>query len=228
VSGIYGHGSVDGKMLTIEDVTRNVLQHLQDTLTSLEANLYNGMIVHLFVKNMDDFAKINAVYKTFLRENPPARACIQLNLPEDIAIQMDCLVYAAPSTHCSVRDAMHVQSISHWAPANIGPYSQATKVGDTIFVSGSIGLLPSTMSMIPGGITQEAPLSLQHVERVITALNPGESLQGIVHRFCFLTSPAFVSVAKNAWHRMSNAKVRQVNCLLKGKVTLVVINQVVT
>ena len=65
------------------------------------------------------------------------RACIQLNLPEDIAIQVDCLVYAAPSTDCSVgapstdcsvRDAMHVQSISHWAPANIGPYSQATKV----------------------------------------------------------------------------------------------------
>ena len=101
------------------------------------------------------------------------------------------------------------------------------QVGDTIFVSGSIGLLPSTMSMIPGGITQEAPLALQHVERVITALNPGESLQGIVHGFCFLTSPAFVSVAKNAWHRMSNAKVRQVNCLIKGKATLVVVSQVV-
>ena len=26
------------------------------------------------------------------------------------------------------RSAMHVQSISHWAPANIGPYSQAVKV----------------------------------------------------------------------------------------------------
>jgi len=56
------------------------------------------------------------------------RACIQLNLPEDIAIQVDCLAYAAQSTDPSVRDAMHVQSISHWAPANIGPYSQATKV----------------------------------------------------------------------------------------------------
>jgi len=121
---------------------------------------------------MDDFAKINAVYKTFLRVNPPARACIQLNLPEDIAIQVDCLVYAAQSTDTSVREAMHVQSISHWAPANIGPYSQATKAGDTIFVSGSIGLWPPTMSMIQGGISQEAPLSLQHVERVITALNP--------------------------------------------------------
>ena len=34
VSGIYGHGSVDGKMLTIEDVTRNVLQHLQGETSS--------------------------------------------------------------------------------------------------------------------------------------------------------------------------------------------------
>ena len=56
------------------------------------------------------------------------RACIQLNLPEDVAIQVDCLVYAAQSADASVREAMHVQSISHWAPANIGPYSQATKV----------------------------------------------------------------------------------------------------
>ena len=56
------------------------------------------------------------------------RACIQLNLPEDVVIQVDCLVHAAQSADASVREAMHVQSISHWAPANIGPYSQATKV----------------------------------------------------------------------------------------------------
>ena len=59
------------------------------------------------------------------------RACIQLNLPEDIAIQVDCLVYTSQSGDTSIREAMHVQSISHWAPANIGPYSQATKVSLT-------------------------------------------------------------------------------------------------
>jgi len=31
------------------------------------------MMVHLFVKNMDDFAKVNSVYKSFLTVNPPAR-----------------------------------------------------------------------------------------------------------------------------------------------------------
>lgn len=56
------------------------------------------------------------------------RACIQLNLPDDIAMQVDCLVHSPQTQEATVREAMHVQSISHWAPANIGPYSQATKV----------------------------------------------------------------------------------------------------
>lgn len=37
VSGIYGHCSVDGKMLSIEDVTRNALQHLQGETSSHSA-----------------------------------------------------------------------------------------------------------------------------------------------------------------------------------------------
>ena len=56
------------------------------------------------------------------------RACIQLNLPDEIAMQVDCLVYSPSNREASSREAMHVQSISNWAPANIGPYSQATKV----------------------------------------------------------------------------------------------------
>ena len=32
---------------------------------------------------------------------------------------------------------MHVQSISNWAPANIGPYSQALRVGHTTWQGGS-------------------------------------------------------------------------------------------
>lgn len=61
--------------------------------------------------------------------------------------------------------------------------------------------------MVSGGILREAPLSLQHVDRILTALNVVESLQSVVHGFCFLTSSVSVPVAKNAW-----------NCALKDKV----------
>ena len=42
---------------------------------------------------------------------------------------------------------MHVQSFSHWAPANIGPYSQAVQIGDALFLAGQIGLVPGIMQL---------------------------------------------------------------------------------
>ena len=49
MSGIYGHCSIDGKMLAIEDVTRNVLQHLQGE-TSTQST------VHRLRKQLSTFA----------------------------------------------------------------------------------------------------------------------------------------------------------------------------
>ena len=42
------------------------------------------------------------------------------------------------------------------APAAIGPYSQAIKVGNTVWVSGQIPLDPDTMEVVTGGIEAEA------------------------------------------------------------------------
>lgn len=57
---------------------------------------------------------------------------MQARLPAGQLLQMDVLIHtwsAAPEEDCfQHRDTMHVQSISHWAPANIGPYSQAVQV----------------------------------------------------------------------------------------------------
>jgi len=42
------------------------------------------------------------------------------------------------------------------APAAIGPYSQAIKVGDTVWLSGQIPLDPSTMELVPGDTAAQA------------------------------------------------------------------------
>ena len=41
------------------------------------------------------------------------------------------------------------------APSAIGPYSQAVKVGNTVWISGQIPLDPDTMDVVPGGIEAE-------------------------------------------------------------------------
>jgi len=41
------------------------------------------------------------------------------------------------------------------APSAIGPYSQAIKVGNTVWISGQIPLNPNTMEVVSGGIVEE-------------------------------------------------------------------------
>jgi len=75
---------------------------------------------------MDIFALVNAVYVTFFGASPPARACVAVDLPSPTRVKLDCIAYNENSP--ADRQALHVQSLSYWAPANIGPYSQAIVV----------------------------------------------------------------------------------------------------
>lgn len=75
---------------------------------------------------MDLFARVNAVYATFFGTSPPARACVAVDLPAPHRVKLDCMAFAESSP--SDREALHVQALSYWAPANIGPYSQAIVV----------------------------------------------------------------------------------------------------
>ena len=61
---------------------------------------------------------------------------------------------------------MHVQSISHWAPANIGPYSQANMIDGILHIAGQIGLIPGSMEL-PDSLLNQAKLSMRHLLRIL-------------------------------------------------------------
>lgn len=70
------------------------------------------------------------------------------------------------------------------APAAIGPYSQAVKVGNTVYLSGQIGLDPSTMVMVDG-IEAQIVRVFDNLHAVADAA--GGSLNDIVKLNIFLT-----------------------------------------
>jgi len=53
------------------------------------------------------------------------------------------------------------------APAAIGPYSQAVKAGNTLYVSGQLGLVPASMELIGGGVEAEARQALQNMGEIL-------------------------------------------------------------
>ncbi|WP_027092135.1 RidA family protein [Cohnella thermotolerans] len=69
------------------------------------------------------------------------------------------------------------------APAAIGPYAQAVRVGNLLFTSGQIPLTPEGQ-LVEGGIEEQAHQVLRNLKAVLAA--EGASFQDVVKTTCFL------------------------------------------
>lgn len=74
------------------------------------------------------------------------------------------------------------------APAAIGPYSQAVRSAQTVYLSGQIPLDPATMSLVEGDIATQAHRVFQNLQAVCEAA--GGSLAGVVRVGIYLTDLA--------------------------------------
>lgn len=112
--------------------TCNIFPYLITALLQSE-NLRTSDIVAvtLYIKDMSNYKAINEAYVSWLgKKSPPVRVCVEC--PLNVHVALDATAYkenqdSGDKWACK-RHTMHVQSISHWAPANIGPYSQAARV----------------------------------------------------------------------------------------------------
>ena len=77
---------------------------------------------------------------------------------------------------------------TQFAPAAIGPYSQAIKVGDLVFTSGQIPLDPATGAMVGATIEEQTEQVMKNLSAVLTAA--GSSLEKAVKTTCFLANIA--------------------------------------
>src|SRR5690606_34062591 len=85
------------------------------------------------------------------------------------------------------------------APAAIGPYSQAVRAGQTVYLSGQIALDPSTGKMVDGGIEAQAEQAFRNAKAVIEAA--GGSLSQCVKLTLYLTDLAHFSVLNDIMQR---------------------------
>lgn len=87
------------------------------------------------------------------------------------------------------------------APQAIGPYSQAVRAGDTLYVSGQIPIDPATGKIVDGGITEQTEQVMKNIEAVLA--EAGCSFQQVVKSTCLLADmadfPAFNEVYGRAY-----------------------------
>jgi 2-iminobutanoate/2-iminopropanoate deaminase len=85
------------------------------------------------------------------------------------------------------------------APAAIGPYSQAVRVGDSLYVSGQIPLDPASGQLVPGGAAEQTERVVQNLAAILAAAGCG--LRNVVKATIYLVDLADFATVNDVYAR---------------------------
>jgi 2-iminobutanoate/2-iminopropanoate deaminase len=81
----------------IEEQTRQALTNLKHVLEAADSGLAYVVKTTVFLRDMNDFPKMNAVYAEFFDENPPARSTIAVAaLPKGGLVEIEAVAMVVP------------------------------------------------------------------------------------------------------------------------------------
>ena len=213
----------DVAWMTIADEASAVLKSLEAELQrnhdeqGTTANPWSdAVLVGVYLKDMSDFASVNEVYKHHVPLRcPAARLCVGLPLGDSRGERIKIEVVSIRGR--GTVETLHVQSVSRWAPCNIGPYSQAKVLTKrVVLVSGQIGLEPASMCLASVGdqapsvdeeamqAAAEAAQCLHNLEAILEVC--GSTLLASFRVTAFVTSPCAAREAVLAWCRFRGEK----------------------
>ena len=77
---------------SIEQETQQVMKNLGMILEEAGLSFDQVDKCSIFIKNMDDFSRINSVYGEYFDDNPPARETVEVSrLPKDVNVEISCI-----------------------------------------------------------------------------------------------------------------------------------------
>lgn len=94
VSGQIAIQKFSAKIITgnIEEETIQVMMNLSDVLEAAGMDFSNVVKSSIFLKDMDNFPKVNEVYGRYFPQHPPARESIEVSrLPKDVNVEISCI-----------------------------------------------------------------------------------------------------------------------------------------
>lgn len=207
-SSYNNHGQTSGWSFSAKGTAEHVaaeLAHFYQS-TDVAETIHVGVIL----RDMAKFKEFNEVYlKVFAIDDPPSRKCISAEIPHDVEIT----VFGGardPESKC-----LHVQGLSYWAPANIGPYSQSRTRFGLNFLAGQIGLVPSNLELLQG--ERQPVLALQNAFRILNAMHGADNWQ-ITSAIVYIVDEQDKQLVEDLWNAFSRVPliVCQISSLPRG------------
>ena len=94
VSGQIPLDPQTGELVTgnIEEETKMVMRNIQAILQAGGTDFSRVVKCSIFVKDLNDFSRINQVYGDYFPQQPPARETVEVNrLPKDVNVEISCI-----------------------------------------------------------------------------------------------------------------------------------------
>ena len=94
---VSGQGPIDpsnGKIVLgdIRNQTKLVMDNIAAILEAAGSSFEKAVKCSVFLKDINDFAAMNAVYKSYFKDNPPARTTVQAgDIFGGIGVEIDCI-----------------------------------------------------------------------------------------------------------------------------------------
>ena len=98
VSGQIAIQQSSGNLITgnIEDETTQVMINLSEVLKAAGLTFKDVVKCTIFLKDMDNFPKVNAIYAQYFTETPPARETVEVSrLPKNVSVEISCIAVNA-------------------------------------------------------------------------------------------------------------------------------------
>lgn len=94
ISGQVAIQKPSGNLVTgnITDETQQVMKNLSEILKAAGMDFSNVAKSTIFLKDMNNFPKVNEVYGSYFKDMPPARETVEVSrLPKDVNVEISCI-----------------------------------------------------------------------------------------------------------------------------------------
>lgn len=79
---------------SIEEQAEQAIKNLATLLIEAGSSVDNVIKTTVFIKDMNDFAKVNEIYASYFTKDCPARSCVEVaRLPKDVLIEIEAIAY---------------------------------------------------------------------------------------------------------------------------------------
>jgi len=170
ISGLIANTNEDPLKVVeggVEEQTRQTLRNMEHILKEAGCGLSNVVRATVLLTDIQDFVRVNTVYREFFPHQFPARAAYQVvSLPNPEAlVEIEAVALVGQQINKII-----IQSPD--APVSSAPISQAVQVGSTVFLSGQVATRPEhPTQLVEGGLEAQAKQVFANLAHVLKAAN---------------------------------------------------------